>query len=95
MRGGGAGLIDHANNCTGNRELDQVARDPTAKDLCRQRLYCERDQVGAGINQRHQDSQLRAPGRAPRRYETGTKHSQKERHDDMTQNQPREVGFGS
>src|SRR5207247_5071180 len=54
------GLVDRADHCAGNRELDQVTGNPAAEDLGRQRLYRESDQVSAGIYQRYQDSEHRA-----------------------------------
>src|SRR6266478_1177743 len=89
--------INAAKNATMNRfiKLDLVPHDPTAEDLRRQRLYCEHDQIGTSIYQRHQNSQLRAPACAASRDKFCAKQRQKECHHDVTKNQPREVGFGS
>src|SRR5213592_233403 len=53
-------LVDRADDCACNRELDQVAHKPAAENLGRQRLYRKSDQVSAGIYQRYQNRQRRA-----------------------------------
>src|SRR5580704_1779760 len=53
-------LVDRADECACNRELDQVAHNPAAEDLGRQRLYRKSDQVSAGIYQRYQNRERRA-----------------------------------
>src|SRR5204863_7506037 len=63
-------LVDRADDCARNRELNQVAHDPTAKDLGRQRLYRKSDQVSSRIYQRYQNRQRRAGAWATSRDKT-------------------------
>ena len=48
-RAGRSRFIYRADHGAGNRELDQVAGDPAAENLGRQRLYRESNQVSATI----------------------------------------------
>jgi hypothetical protein len=53
-------LVDRADDCARNRELDQVAHNPAAEDLGRQRLYRKSNQISADIYQRYQNRERRA-----------------------------------
>src|SRR5205823_3669426 len=66
-------LVDRADDCASNRELNQVANNPTAEDLGRQGLYRESDQVSSGIYQRYKNRQRRAGAWATPRDKTCTK----------------------
>ena len=86
-----ARLVERAHDCACDPELEQVTDDPAAEDFRRQRLHRECDQVVADIQARHQDSQYNARGCAAGWDEAGVEQSEKERHHDMPQNQPRKV----
>src|SRR5207237_8260742 len=46
-------LVDRADNCASNRELNQVADNPTAAEHGRRGLYVESDPVSSAIDQRN------------------------------------------
>ena len=84
-------FVNRPDDCAGNGEFEQTADDPAGKDLRCQRLHRKRDQVVANIQERDHNSELSAGARTSRCNEAGIKEGEKERHDAVTQDQPREV----
>src|SRR5439155_19297210 len=89
----GRWLVNRANDCAGNRELDHATRDPAPKELRRQGLDRERDHMGTCIRQPHKTAQFRAGAYAAGGNEADTKHGEEECHNDVTQDQRGEIGF--
>ena len=80
-------FVDTADDGACDRELYQVANDPTAEDLGCQRLYRESDQVSAGIDQRDQNRQRRARAWSARRHKTRANQREEECHHYVAKNE--------
>jgi hypothetical protein len=85
-----ARFVNRAEDCTSNREHQDVASDPATEHFCCYRLHRISDEVVAGVNQRDQKSKAGARPDAATAM-TRVKHRQEECHYDMAKDQPREV----
>ena len=91
-------LVDCADNCARNRELDQVPDNPAAQDFSSQRLYRVEDEIITNIDEHHQEGEASRGACATCGNKSCAKQREEECHYDVPKNQRREViakiGFG-
>src|SRR5262249_29487999 len=88
-----ARLIDRADDCARDCELNHGTDDPAANDFRRQGLDRERNEVWPCIHQAHQNAQRRIGACAATWNEAHTEHGEKERHHEVAEDQPSEVAL--